>query len=133
MFISGSTAVDFDAIVGTSEKALFVAVDLESRFDLFEVYTRAVADVNLAVLIVHVVDELMPPRFAAKCASAEWNTPKKFRLDTPTADLARKSGEKRKADFEHEAALVTKHHMRALCFWVGCVRVLAQAYPVKYF
>ena len=55
-------------------------------------------------------------RFAAKSASAEWNTPKKFRLDTPTADLARKSGEKRKADFEHEAALVTKHHMRALCF-----------------
>jgi hypothetical protein len=41
VFLSGSTAVDFDAIAGTCEKALFVAVDLESRFDLLEVHTPA--------------------------------------------------------------------------------------------
>jgi hypothetical protein len=69
VFISGSTAVDFDAIAGTCEKALFVAVDLESRFDLFEVYTRAVAGVNLAVLVVHVVDELMPPPLLLDCVA----------------------------------------------------------------
>ena len=42
---------------------------------------------------------------------------KKFRRDTPTAELSKQSGEKRKIDSEHESALVTKQHMRAIGYF----------------
>ena len=61
--------------------------------------------------------EWLQSGFSAQCAPADWNTPKKFRRDTPTAALGKQSGEKRKVDFEHESALVTKHHMRAIGYF----------------
>jgi len=45
----------------------------------------------------------------------QWNTPtKKARNDTPTAELGRLSGQKRKANFTGDCDMVTKHHVKAL-------------------
>lgn len=55
-------------------------------------------------------------RFGCNQMSAEYNTPKKFRQDTPTAEAGRLSGQKRKAEWEPEMQMLSKHHMLALTY-----------------
>lgn len=54
--------------------------------------------------------------FGSDEEGAEWNTPKKFRSDTPTALSGKKEGCKRKAEFEGVASTATKYHVKALTY-----------------
>lgn len=60
--------------------------------------------------------EWLEKRFGGGDSTAEWNTPKRYRRNTPTAFLGRESGEKRKAEFETMTSMATKHHVRALTY-----------------
>lgn len=54
--------------------------------------------------------------FCAKDASADWNTPKRFRESTPTAREGTLSGEKKRRVFEPMNELVQKQHVRCLMY-----------------
>mmetsp|Transcript_62135 Transcript_62135/g.189725 ORF Transcript_62135/g.189725 Transcript_62135/m.189725 type:complete len:422 (-) Transcript_62135:102-1367(-) len=55
--------------------------------------------------------------FGSHKDGAEWNTPKKYRGNTPTALSGRTEGRKRKAEFEDAETAATKHHMKALAYF----------------
>mmetsp|Transcript_91241 Transcript_91241/g.294972 ORF Transcript_91241/g.294972 Transcript_91241/m.294972 type:complete len:383 (-) Transcript_91241:232-1380(-) len=52
--------------------------------------------------------------FGADAGGAEWNTPKKYRKDTPTAESGAKEGRKRRSEHDPALNLVQKHYCKAL-------------------
>ena len=101
-------------IAKTSEAALATCnkTDVDSYCGMFcrEVRPADISDANARSAELRKSKRWLESRFSAKCASAEWNTPKKFRHDTPTAVL----GERNRS--EKESRLW--HHMRAIG-WFG--------------
>ena len=45
---------------------------------------------------------------------ADWNTPNKYRRDTPTAETRKKAGLNRQAEFKPVAMQASKYHVKAL-------------------
>ena len=109
-------------IAKTSEAALATCnkTDVDSYCGMFcrEVRPADISDANARSAELRKSKRWLESRFSAKCASAEWNTPKKFRHDTPTAVLGRETGQKRKADFGiicvRLAGLAISHFNRSL-------------------
>ena len=54
--------------------------------------------------------------FGSSQNGAEWNTPKKFRTETPTAESGKKAGHKRKHEFDKCDTVASKYHIKALTY-----------------